>query len=357
MQFRSVSTGDYSQSGKAVTKNMESIYDTARKTSPDFEGIAKTAMNVRRSQEQALLKAKNLVGKTKLEQAGYSKQRDILDDAVTDARNITRPAKRFAGLVAATGALSTAYIQKKEMDRDAADRAELKTYRDSMLSQQTEIQKDNDALRQKLEEMQKRISGDAHAEADELEGGLNNTGKVESPTTVKPAEVPTSGASNINPEGNTINITPPKTSVSDTISFDLSKLTRKDYEDLAFAVSGEAGPGKDKFGVAASILNRVASNKFPNTVSSVIHAPKQYQAVYEGNSKAQPEVADLFMSAEGQAQLQAAFKRLDGRTDFKGQSQLHNRSNKGNKDYDGDGVPDMDIMFDPEGNFFHYHWQ
>lgn len=355
MQFKSVGTSDYSQAAKAVTGNMDSIYNTARETATDFTKIAKAAINAKRIQKEAVMKAEDVVNRQGMAEAGAAKERNILKDAIKDARNITRPAKRMAGVVAGLGAVSTAYVQKKEMDRDAADRAELKEYRNKLLAKNTQAGEDNEALRKQIEELQKKIASDAHSEADDLEAELNNTGDNSS----KP---------DTDTEGNTSQITPPKTSVSTNLevassntssntSFDLSKLTRKDYEDLAFAVSGEAGPGKDKFGVAASILNRVASDKFPNTVSSVINAPNQYEAVYKGLSKAQPQVADLFMSSEGQAQLQEAFKRLDGRTDFKGQSQLHNRSSKGNKDYDGDGRPDMDIMFDPQGNFFHYHWQ
>ena len=355
MQFRSVNTGDYSQSAKAVTKNMDSIYSTARQTAPDFEEISKTAMNVRRSKEQALIKAKNLTDRTKLKQEGYNKQTEILADSIDDARAITRPAKRFAGIVAATGALSSAYIQKKEMDRDAADRAELKQLRLAQEERMEELHNSQMELNRTQIEGQEGEIADLKSRLKKQEEELKGLQNGNSP---KPAStVPTSGALNTNTEGNTINITPPKTSVSDNLSFDLTKLTRKDYEDLAFAVSGEAGPGNDKYGVAASILNRVAHNRFPNTVSEVIHAPGQYQAVYEGNSRYQPDVADEFMSPQGQAQLKAAFKVLDGRTDFKGQTQLHNRSNKGNKDYDGDGIPDMDPMFHPLGNFFHRYDQ
>ena len=51
------------------------------------------------------------------------------------------------------------------------------------------------------------------------------------------------------------------------------------------------------------------------------------------------------MSPEGQARLVASLNRLQGRTDFKGQTQLHNR------------VASMDPMFDKKGNFAHYYYE
>jgi len=351
MQFKSVSTGDYSASAKAVTQNVDSIYNTARETATDFTKISKASQNARTLMKKTAMKAEDAVNRQGMKEVGRQKQRNILSDAVDDAKAITRPAKRMAGLVAATGTLSTAYIQKGEMDRDAKDRAESKAMRQTLQQKQLEAYDSEIEANKAVKDAESGRTLEIGNTISTLEAKL----KELRGDTPKP---------NTDSAGNTSQITPPKTSVATSLqtaqtpgSFDFSQLTRKDYEDLAFAVSGEAGPGKDKFAVAASILNRVTSDKFPNTVSSVIHAPGQYQAVYEGNSFNQPDVANTFMSAEGQTQLQEAFKRLDGRTDFKGQSQLHNRSNKGNKDYDGDGLPDMDIMVDPKGNFFHYHWQ
>ncbi len=56
----------------------------------------------------------------------------------------------------------------------------------------------------------------------------------------------------------------------------LMSLSINDYKDLAKAVQVEAAIGTaDEYCVAASILNRVMSDKFPNTVSAVIYAPMQ----------------------------------------------------------------------------------
>ena len=60
----------------------------------------------------------------------------------------------------------------------------------------------------------------------------------------------------------------------------IAALTPLDYQYLAKAVSVEAYPNSaDEYCVAASILNRVLSDKFPNTISDVVFAPGQYQGL------------------------------------------------------------------------------
>ena len=102
----------------------------------------------------------------------------------------------------------------------------------------------------------------------------------------------------------------------------------------------------DEYGVAASVLNRVASSDFPDTVCAVVYSKGQYEGVINNPTlKADPELVVKLQSPEGQLKIIEAMKVLDGRTDFKGPSQLHNR------------VPSEDPMFAPFGNFYHYHWQ
>ena len=129
-------------------------------------------------------------------------------------------------------------------------------------------------------------------------------------------------------------------------SFDMSKLSTKDYDDLAFAVSSEAQLGTDdEYGVAANILTRLRSGKYGDNVSSIIHAPGQYEGVYTGRSVASPQISARFQTPEGRAKIQEFMTRLDGRTEFKGQSMLHNR------------VAAEDPMFSSGGNFYHYAGQ
>ena len=119
------------------------------------------------------------------------------------------------------------------------------------------------------------------------------------------------------------------------------------YTCLAEAVQTEALRNTDdEYGVAASILNRVASPDFPDTVCAVVYSKGQYEGVSQNYTlKADPELVVKLKSPEGKLKIIEAMKVLDGRTDFKGPSQLHNR------------VPSEDPMFHPQGNFYHYHWQ
>ena len=125
----------------------------------------------------------------------------------------------------------------------------------------------------------------------------------------------------------------------------LKNLTGQDYRDLAFIVSAEAQRGTDdEYGVAAAVLNRVADPAWPNTVKAVGSQAGQFEAVYKGLAKDDPELAAKLASAEGQAKIVEAMKTLKGRTDFKGTSQYGNL---------GKG----DIKFSNRGNFYHYKEQ
>tara|TARA_R110001606_G_scaffold322327_1_gene469212 strand:- start:43 stop:2679 length:2637 start_codon:yes stop_codon:yes gene_type:complete len=129
-------------------------------------------------------------------------------------------------------------------------------------------------------------------------------------------------------------------------SFNIDSLTDQDYNDLAYAISSEAALGTDdEFGVAANILTRFKVGGYGNTISEIINAPGQYEGVYKGLSRPSPEIAARLKSPEGKARIQEFIRRLDGRTEFKGQTQLKNR------------VAAEDPMFDPAGNFYHYAGQ
>ena len=123
-------------------------------------------------------------------------------------------------------------------------------------------------------------------------------------------------------------------------------LSDDQYKWLAYAISGEAALGTDDmFGVAASILNRAARGDEGGSIEDIIKAPGQYEAYEKGMMSFSPDIEALLKSPEGNAKLIEALMRLDGRTDFKGQSQLGNR------------VASEDPMFHKLGNFFHYDWQ
>lgn len=120
------------------------------------------------------------------------------------------------------------------------------------------------------------------------------------------------------------------------------KIGAQDFRDLAYIVSGEAARGtNDEYGVAAAVLNRVASPVWPNTVRSVGFQSGQFEAVYTGKAKDEPKLAEKLASPKGQSSIASAMRLLNGRTDFKGQSMLGNKGAS-------------DVMFHPRGNFFHY---
>ena len=123
-------------------------------------------------------------------------------------------------------------------------------------------------------------------------------------------------------------------------------LSAIDYDHLARTIQVEAAKGTmDEYCVAVSVLNRVRSPKFPNTVANVVYAPGQYEGFSKWRPVANPALVNRLKSKKGQAKLLAAYNIIGDRTDFKGQSQLRHR------------VASEDPMCDNKGNFYHYYWQ
>ena len=123
-------------------------------------------------------------------------------------------------------------------------------------------------------------------------------------------------------------------------------LTPVDYDHLARTIQVEAAAGTfDEYCVAVSVLNRVRSSKYPNTVSDVVYSPGQYQVFDYFRPVAKQSLVDRLRSEEGHAKMLEAYDVIGDRTDFKGQSMLKYR------------VASEDPMCDPKGNFYHYHWQ
>jgi len=137
------------------------------------------------------------------------------------------------------------------------------------------------------------------------------------------------------------NITP----LAGTTKAQLVNLPNDAFRWLAYGASGEAGPGDDIYGVAASILNRYAEGR--GSIQGIVTAynPRtglyQYEAVGKGLAKFRPDIEAKFRSPEGQAKLIEALIRLQGRTDFKGRSLYKNAGR-------------TDVLFDARGNFYHH---
>lgn len=125
----------------------------------------------------------------------------------------------------------------------------------------------------------------------------------------------------------------------------LKNLSAEDFQYLGLVANKEPQHGTDDvYGVIASVLNRVASPHWPNTVKEVVIQSGQYQPVYEGTAQFDPEYSNHFASIEGQQKIRAAMNRLQGRDSFKGTTQYGNM---------GPG----DIRFSDQGNFYHYRNQ
>ena len=327
--------GNYASSANAVIRNSDAIFDAAMSGKPDFTKISKEAIKGRSLERRAVTKAEGEVAAAGIRAArdvkGYGYKADAL---IAEGKQKGKKA-RMAGALGALGSLAGGFVLKKgfEDDKKAADERDLKF--------ESLIKRTEDAFNTAIES--------------------NKPGeRPKPPTYVKPNLLPypdgsgdsggSSGDSGVSKTGGTA---APTTYQSKPLasSIDLSKLTDEDFGHLAYAISSEAGPGKDRYGVAASILNRVASDKWPGTVKDVIFQDGQYEGVYKGLSVDSPDIAADLSSEKGRTEILKALDVLDGRTDFKGQSMLKYRSNKGNKG----GM--MDPMFDPKGNFFHYSHQ
>ena len=123
----------------------------------------------------------------------------------------------------------------------------------------------------------------------------------------------------------------------------LLALTPADYDHLARTVQVEAASNTmDEYCVAVSVLNRVRSPKYPNSVADVVYSPGQYEGFTKWRPVAKQSVVDRLK--DNNAMLRA-YDIIGDRTDFKGQSMLQYR------------VASEDPMCDTKGNFFHYYWQ
>ena len=126
----------------------------------------------------------------------------------------------------------------------------------------------------------------------------------------------------------------------------LLALTPIDYDHLARAVKVEAASNTmDEYCVAVSILNRVRSPIYPNTVADVVYAPGQYEGFRYWRPVAPTTLVNEFKSDEGKENLLKAYSIIGDRTNFKGQSMLRYR------------VASEDPMCHNKGNFYHYYWQ
>ena len=88
-----------------------------------------------------------------------------------------------------------------------------------------------------------------------------------------------------------------------------TKYTEYDFELLARVIEAEAGGESDyhKLCVGTVVMNRVASDKYPDTIEGVIYQPGQYQCVTNSHINKEPS----------ESSYEAAESILDGRRMFR----------------------------------------
>ncbi len=321
MRFASLqSSGNgakYAAAGKAVADSSANIFDVQRKTGPDYGGISKTAMKTAAEEKIAGMRAEAAVTQAGIKTVAGMKQSAIKTEVFNKGEEIKTKQRKAGGLaaigkIAGAGFLAATDNTKGRERPKSGLKGLLDNYNSDMAGLKSRQQDEFDALGPY--KPTKSSSGDSTGKV--TGGGTNNASQ---------------GLSGTGLSGD---------------GFDMSKLTTKDFDDLAFAISSEAQLGTDdEYGVGANILTRLQSGNYGSSVNAIINAPGQYEGVYTGRSVASPEISARLQSPEGRKKLQEAMRRLDGRTEFKGQTMLHNR------------VAAEDPMFSAGGNFYHHAGQ
>ena len=326
--------GDWAQAGRISSQRFNNAMTAVAVNSVDPNKLIQASMKARSQEKQTAMKAEAALRGTEDDVRAYNaKVKSRLD--IQEAQMGLDRTKRKAGMIAAAGSLIASGLTPtpdpiKPYMRDTGGLEQL------ISTQDAEIQK----LRGDATKLQEEGAGtiptlDRYTMKDLEPGGRLFEGGQ---STISPTMGSQAKLDQTSSTGSTL------TSSNTSSFFDTSKLTDKDFSELAYIVSGEAARGTDdEFGVAASVLNRVQSSQYPNTISAVGRAPNQYEAVTIGTARYEPDLAARLKSNVGK--INSALETLQGRTDFKGQTMLKNR------------VASEDPMFDPKGNFFHYNYQ
>ena len=345
MRFNSVKRGNFSSLAKSVNRTMDQVFNSSRETAMDNTKIANEAIKGRSMERRAAMKAEAKVAEAGLRAQSQTKMYGMKADVIREEGKQKGKKARMAGVLGGLGALAGGYVigEGRKADKKAADEREAASDR-------------------RTAEMLKAFEKGTNVQLEEIPDAIPFT----------PPKLSTDGDSQTGSDGGSSTDSSGAGGGASSVtelssqplsgSYDLSKLTPENWKTLSRAVSGEAGPGDDRYAVVGSILNRVASDKFPGTIRDVVYqndgkGTYQYEAFTKGTDFNDPELTSDLSSKEGQSKILKALGVLDGRTDFKGTTMYKYRSNKGNKDYDGDGIPDMDPKFHPRGNFYHYSHQ
>jgi hypothetical protein len=347
MQFNSVKSGTFLAGAKSVNDNATEIYDTARRTGFQVDRVIKQANASDAVKKVAAARRNSAIVEQASDIIGDAKTEDIKTKGKKAVKDILRPAVRMEGVNRMAGSVAAGAYIMDEAKKQQKDSAALKAQQEKINQAIIDLEK------QKVE--QAKINAEINKKQLEKlkkEGGiLPDAGTTDSSSnSTSSQKVSATGQ----PEITTLN--------NSTYTGSLDSLSPEDKKWIAFAVSGEAKLNTDdEFGVSSVILSRMKNRN--QSAYDVVHAPGQFAAVvgtpglHGPTAKHIPGLVDRLFSPEGMAKIEEVTKKLDGRAYFKGQSQLKNRSSKGNKDYNKDGKPDMDPMLHDLGNFYHYGHQ
>ena len=328
--------GDYSTSARAVVNNMNAVLKSTLDNKLNTTAISSAAIQARAKQRNAVTNAKALREKTKDAvdtSLALNKRQAKTKEQVSD---ILLPSKRMAGVVGLLGQGAGLYMYKQARD-----------------------QRD-----QRYEDFEK-ASARRHAETTaKLEGYeakpfvVTPMEEAPLPTLLEPIPfIPNNTSGSNAPVQSSPDAPAEITQLQPTAykgSYDF--FTPEDKKWAAFGVSGEALLNTpDENAVLSTIAERMKRTGKP--AKEIVFEPGQYAAVEKGTAFHDPELQSRLFSPEGLSLTEAAARVLnfDGNPtmSFKGEGMLHNRSRLGNPDRNNDGIPDLDIMFDPRGNMFH----
>ena len=329
MQFTYSNSNNYLAGAKEVNDISTNIYNTSRQTGVDTNKLIQTERQARATRNVAKDKATETIGKKAVNVQRDTKLLDMDSKLRKDVRNINRPAK-MAGALAATVDTGNAYLmydqeaklKKQENDQFKAEREKLTAKRQELFkSQQEFLKKETELAELRIQRLKN--------------GGTESTSQIDS---TQPGVVSPQSISTIQPSSYTGS---------------LDSISPEDQKYIAFGVSGEAKRGTaDELAVAGVILNRM--KKSGKSAKDVVFAPNQFEAVTGHNPQARHEAGlqERLFGKKGISELEDTLKLLNGRTQFRGQALLNKRGRSGNPDLNNDGVPDLDLMVHPKGNFY-----
>jgi len=340
MQFTYSNSNNYLAGAKEVNDISTNIYNTSRQTGVDTNKLIQTERQARATKKLAKDKATETIGEKAVNVQRDVKLLDMDSKLRKDVRNINRPAK-MAGALAATVDTGNAYLMyDKEAKLKKKENEDYKAYVASVLAGRKEGQtlkndaqaKTNELLELRIQKLKKQINSDVPS-IDAPQSSTDSSVDKPQATAVSPQSIST-----IKPTSYTGS---------------LDTLSPEDKKYISFGVSAEAKRGtSDELAVAGVILNRMKNSG--KSAKQIIYAPHQFAAVTGHNPQAHhdPVLQERLFGKKGLPELEDTINLLDGRTQFRGQTLLHNRRRSGNPDLNKDGVPDLDLMVHPKGNFY-----